>query len=98
MFSDEELMNRAVKAVNYLLKRGVDINYRDKNGITALLSACHWGNAPIAKILLQNGADVNIASDTNNFFTNSLLSAYYKKNLDLVILLLQYNADVELAI
>lgn len=52
MFSDEELMNRAVKAVNYLLKRGVDINYRDKNGITALLSACHWGNAPIAKILL----------------------------------------------
>lgn len=52
MFSDEELMKRAVKAVNYLLKRGVDINYRDKNGITALLSACHWGNTPIAKILL----------------------------------------------
>ncbi len=42
MFSDEELRNRAIKAVSYLLKRGVDINYRDKNGITALLTACHW--------------------------------------------------------
>ncbi len=91
-------MKRAVIAVNYLLKRGVDINYRDKNGITALLSACHWGNTAIAKILLENGADVDTASNTNSFFTNPLLSAYFKKSLDLVILLLQYNADVELAI
>jgi ankyrin repeat protein len=37
-------MRRAVKAIEYLLKRGVDINYRDKNGITALLAACHWEN------------------------------------------------------
>lgn len=48
MFSDEELRNRAIKAINFLLKKGVDINYRDKNGITALLSACHWGNTEIA--------------------------------------------------
>lgn len=44
MFSDEELKHRATKAVKYLLQKGVEINYRDKNGITALLSACHWGN------------------------------------------------------
>lgn len=52
MVSNEELMKRAKVAVNYLLKRGVDINYGDKNGMTALISACHWGNNAIAKILL----------------------------------------------
>jgi ankyrin repeat protein len=37
-------MRRAVKAMTYLLNRGVDINFRDKNGMTALLTSCHWGN------------------------------------------------------
>jgi ankyrin repeat protein len=41
-----------MKAVGYLLKKGVDIDHRDKNGITALLAACHWGNNDIAKLLL----------------------------------------------
>ena len=95
MFSEEQLKNRAIKAVNYLLAKGVDINYRDKNGITALLSACHWGNNEIAEILLQNGADPNLSSNTNNFFTNPLLSACFKKNTELTIMLLKYGADFE---
>lgn len=95
MFSDEELKNRAIKAVSYLLKRGVDINYRDKNGITALLSACHWENNDIAKLLLENGADPNLASNINGFYTSPLISGYLKKNLELVVILAQYNVDVE---
>jgi len=47
---------------------------------------------------MDNGADVNLASNTNNFFTSPLLSAYFKKNMPLVITLLSYNADVEGAI
>jgi ankyrin repeat protein len=39
---------RAIKAVKYLLERGVDINYQDKNGITALLAAVHWNNNEVA--------------------------------------------------
>ena len=34
-------------------------------------------------------------SNTNNFYTNPLLSAFVKKNIDLVILLLKNRADVE---
>lgn len=43
LLSQEELEKRAVKAINYLVKKGVDINQRGKNGATALLSASHWG-------------------------------------------------------
>jgi ankyrin repeat protein len=75
------------------MEKGVDINYRDKNGGTALMAACHWGNNDIAKILLEKGADVNLGTN-NQFFTSPLLSAYFKKNLELVNILLQYNADV----
>lgn len=43
LLTQDELENRAIKAINYLVKKGVDVNYRGKNGGTALLSASHWG-------------------------------------------------------
>ena len=44
--------------MNELLKAGVDVNATD--GVdTALMVACEKGNEAIAKMLLENGADVN---------------------------------------
>jgi ankyrin repeat protein len=44
------------------LKKGVNINYRDKNGGTALQAAVHWNNHEVAEVLLKNGADPNLGS------------------------------------
>jgi ankyrin repeat protein len=60
LLTEEELERRAVKAINYLVKKGCDINYRGKNGATALLSASHWGYYSIVKALLLHGANPNI--------------------------------------
>ena len=85
---EEERERRALIAVEYLLKRGADINYQDKNGITALLSACHWEEYDMAELLLKKGANPNIGSNSNNFYTTPLLSAMFKNNIQIVNLLL----------
>jgi hypothetical protein len=36
---------------------GIDINIQDKDGKTALMHACFWGNHELVKILLEAGAD-----------------------------------------
>ena len=93
LLSEEELEDRAIKAIDYLIKRGIDINYRDKDGATALLSACHWGYNRIVEFLLQKGADPNFGSENKGFQTNPLLSAAYKSHKEIVELLLVYGAD-----
>ena len=55
-------MARAMKASLYLIERGIDINYRDKNGATALYTAVHWQRIQLAELLLSKGANPNIGS------------------------------------
>jgi len=59
---DEELRRAAIEgkvyAVEDLLGRGANVNMR-KGGWTVLMFAAREGHAEIAKILLDNGADVN---------------------------------------
>jgi ankyrin repeat protein len=52
MLTKEEKVERALVAVKYLLARGMDVNYQNKKGITPLISACHWGEERIVKLLL----------------------------------------------
>jgi ankyrin repeat protein len=89
----EELQRRAIKAIDYLMKRGVDINYRAKNGQTALLFASHWGYYNVVEALLKHGADPNLGSEVHGFCTNPLLSALYKGYKDIVKILVLYGAD-----
>lgn len=49
--------------VKHLLKIGANVNA--KLNQTALHQACQQGHVEIVKILLDNGADVNIKSDEN---------------------------------
>ena len=62
LLSREERMARAMKASLYLIERGIDINYRDKNGATALYTAVHWQRIQLAELLLSKGANPNIGS------------------------------------
>ena len=96
LLSREERRNRAIKVSLYLLERGVDINYQDKNGATALYTAVHWQRFELAELLLSKGANPNIGS-TKNFINLPLISATVKKNMDLIILLISYGADIEQA-
>jgi ankyrin repeat protein len=44
------------------MQRGVDVNYRGKNGQTALLFASHWGYYSVVEALLKHGADPNLGT------------------------------------
>ena len=77
LLSEEERMARAIKASIYLIGKGIDINYRDKSGGTALYSAVHWSNFALAEVLLKKGADPNLGS-TKHFINLPIISATFK--------------------
>ncbi len=43
----------------YLDKKDIDINFKDKNGNTALMGAAEKGHKAVAEILLKKGIDIN---------------------------------------
>ncbi len=52
-----------IKIVQLLLDYGTDVNFRDVNGGSALLSAAKWGNIKLAELLIHYGGNVNIKTD-----------------------------------
>ncbi len=52
-----------VAIVDYLLKRGAEVNARTENGSTALLFAARFGHQEVVEVLLHNQADPNLAND-----------------------------------
>ena len=67
--SDEERLKQARKAVyedrvkdlKQLLETGVEVNARNEQGVTMLMSASERKNLQAVKILLRHGADVQLA-------------------------------------
>ncbi|KAF5281783.1 hypothetical protein FQR65_LT14530 [Abscondita terminalis] len=51
------------KLMTLLIERGCDVNAQQYNGYTALMDAIRSGMYAMVKILLDNGADPNIADD-----------------------------------
>ena len=64
---DERLVDAAAaqqtEVMRGLLKKGVDVNTRRADGVTALLWAAHWDDAPAVDLLIRAGAKVNTADD-----------------------------------
>lgn len=50
------------KMVEFLISKGVDVNWADRHGWTPLMYAAHHGDVEMVEILLNAGADVNKAS------------------------------------
>ena len=76
-----------------LVDKGADVNYGDKIGNSALMSACQWGNIEIASMLIKKGAAVNIPRKNKGDRT-ALMEATRGKYKQIVSLLLDNGANV----
>jgi ankyrin repeat protein len=47
-----------------LLNEGIDVNTKDKDGMTALMWATHYCNLNTVGFLLDKGADVNVRNES----------------------------------
>ena len=76
----------------YLLLKGADPNIPSQNGynVYPINSSVAANNADITKILLEAGADVNVAQSSG---VTPLHSAAHHGNIELLILLLEAGAD-----
>ena len=93
---DSKLMtavsNGWITKVVSLLKKGANVNYQDpSNGETLLIKSSYLDRTNVTKLLLENGADVNIVSNYGNNALiktcHCLLSGSYT---DTIKLLLKY--------
>lgn len=49
----------SVKVIEAMLDQGVDVDFADILGGTALLTAIRWGKQDVVKLLIERGADLN---------------------------------------
>jgi ankyrin repeat protein len=82
------------EAARYLVLKGADVNLPSKNGynVYPLHSAAAGNYTDTARMLIENGADVNIKQQMG---VTPLHSAAQNGNLDLIILLLEKGALVD---
>jgi ankyrin repeat protein len=79
------------KVVQALLKMGVDVNAKNKDGWTALMVASFNGHLEVMQALLAKGADINAK---RNYGGTALITAIAFGRLDVVQALLAKGADV----
>jgi Ankyrin repeats (3 copies) len=75
-----------------LLPRVVDINARNRHGMTALMKAAFFGHEPVVRVLLEHGADPNLTR--NDSFTALALAAFFG-HVETVKTLIAFGARTE---
>ncbi len=80
------------KAVELLISKGANVNYRDSNGHTPLILASITGNIEEIEILLQAGANINEVYINNS---NALIRASAEGNLLTVKYLVEHSCELE---
>ena len=80
------------KAIQALLKEGIDVNFRDWDQMTALLPVSAAGNLDLVKFLVKEGIDVN-AHDKDGI--TALMEASIMGHLKVVEFLVDSGAEVE---
>lgn len=84
-------INGDVQSVKFFAKSGAfEVNQKNIGGATALHIAARNGNAEIAKILIENGADVNLFDKEG---WTPLMRSALSRNPELIKILLNANAD-----
>lgn len=102
MSKSGEVLALAVKAdfvviVKLLVEAGVDLDYQDDQGETALHVAARFGHAECARILLEerNGQKVDMEIAEKSFGWTALFVACVDGHIDIVKLLIAANAGLE---
>lgn len=82
-----------VKSVKYCLQReNVSPNYRDEDGLTALMRAVDRNNGEVVEVLIAAGADLNAVDGEGQ---TALHYAAYCDHTELAGLLVTFGADLE---
>ena len=84
--------------VLFLLEAGADINVRDQNGLTSLMSAVVAEKPEIVIILLENGANISlprlpITRDKEGNVANALALARMKQNKEIIEILINWESN-----
>ena len=77
--------------IKSLLKKGADINAKNKDGETALMKMAKWGELELVKYLVENGADVH---QKDKYDETALMKVARWGELELVKCLVENGADV----
>lgn len=78
------------KIIDFLLKRGHDVNEKSINGMTPFLTACLYGDIETVKLLRSRGAQPNANVDDG---CNGFYLAVLNDDLDIISFLLQEIPD-----
>lgn len=94
---DEELRVAAMEGrpdrVERLLREGAALDGTDGRGCTALHGAAQWGHPGIVKLLLDRGADPNVA-ESGGLAGTALTMAALNGHMDIAQMLVAAKADV----
>ena len=90
--------NRDVNKVIELINEGADVNYQgEQDQETALMNASEQGDIEIMKVLLENGANVNLKSHSGNTALNYAVEPlnlpFWRQQPESVKLLLKHRAN-----
>ncbi|MDR0953110.1 MAG: ankyrin repeat domain-containing protein [Elusimicrobiota bacterium] len=93
---DKAIASSRADYVDLFIKKGVDVNYADKNSMTPLLKAALFSaNANITKLLIDAGADVNAVDKNGN--TPLIIADAKNPNEQVAHVLLEAKADINAA-
>jgi ankyrin repeat protein len=76
-----------------LIRNCIDINMRNKDGVTQLISAVNRNNLPMVQFLLNNNADINIQDKNGD---TALSWAVFNRSLVISTELLKYKPNVNI--
>lgn len=87
----DAVMDGDLDPVKDLIEQGVDVNYKDDYGNTALMTASRYGYFDIVKILIENNADIHIQGSNR---INALNLSARGGFVEIVDYLIKHGADV----
>ena len=70
----------SIEDVTYLIKKGANVNMKNKYGDTLLTIACENKNLEIIKYLVEKKAKINISNSTGNSYIFHIYFIYFNNN------------------